>query len=34
MPYASEKAAVNLVNLPYIGEIGRQGGYGEAKIRE
>ena len=33
MPYASEKVAVNLVNLPYIGEIGRQG-YGEAKIRE
>lgn len=26
MPYASEKAAVNLGNLPYIGEIGQYGG--------
>lgn len=31
MPYASEKVAVNLVNLPYIGEIGRQGGMARRK---
>lgn len=31
VPYISEKVAVNLVNLPYIGEIGRQGGMARRK---